>query len=94
MCFWLRQQQLEQLQKELNFLEEDIKRVEVKKRQTLPTSPSINLETVRWKEKSESKIHGERQSCTLVFYKHWELVIVVWPASKHGSAAVVYEGNV
>uniref|UniRef100_A0A8D3CGW3 COP1 E3 ubiquitin ligase n=1 Tax=Scophthalmus maximus TaxID=52904 RepID=A0A8D3CGW3_SCOMX len=68
MCFWLRQQQLEQLQKELNFLEEDIKRVEVKKRQTLPTSPSINLETVRWKEKSESKIHGERQSCTLVLY--------------------------
>lgn len=28
--FWLSQQQLEQLQKELNFLEEDIKRVEVK----------------------------------------------------------------
>uniref|UniRef100_A0A8C3AV44 COP1 E3 ubiquitin ligase n=1 Tax=Cyclopterus lumpus TaxID=8103 RepID=A0A8C3AV44_CYCLU len=27
-CFWLRQQQLEQLQKELSFLEEDIKRVE------------------------------------------------------------------
>lgn len=29
-CLWLCQQQLEQLQKELNFLEEDIKRVEVK----------------------------------------------------------------
>lgn len=31
LCFWFCWQQLEQLQKELNFLEEDIKRVEVGK---------------------------------------------------------------
>lgn len=30
LCFRLKQQQLDQLQKELNFLEEDIKRVEVR----------------------------------------------------------------
>ena len=36
LCFWLCQQQLEQLQKELNFLEEDIKRVEVKKQNSSP----------------------------------------------------------